>query len=209
MVDSDKKLIGVQIDFIPNILKTAGGEETAKEMLLKRFTEKLDDMIERYLGLPIIMVHMGKYNDILSEARSLFIEGKFYSCIAMCGVTSEKIAKELFRDCLQYKIDNKIYSLSDDQSKTLSRVDMETTRRLLIKFKIVDDSIGKSFKELEELRNNYVHGSGGNPYDDAVKAIQYLHSIIEGTISVFKKYEKQNGILVPKKQTNESSVKLP
>ena len=204
MVDSDRKLIGVQIDFIPNILKTAGGEEIAKDSLLKRFPEKLDDMIERYRGLPIIMVHMGKYNDILFEARSLFIEGKFYSCIAMCGVTSEKIAKELFRDCLQYKIDNKIYSLSDDQSKTLSRVDMETTRRLLIKFKIVDESIGKSLKELEELRNNYVHGSGGNLYNDAAKAIQYLHSIIEGTISVFKKYEIQNGILVPKKQTNES-----
>lgn len=53
-------------------------------------------------------------------------------------------------------------------------------------------------KEVEKI--SIIHAGGQSPYEDAKEAIEYLHSIVEETVSVFRHYEIQQGKLVPKDQ---------
>jgi len=78
---------------------------------------------------------------------------------------------------------------------------MDIIRELLIQSEAVDKPLRKSFMELSKLRDKYVHATGKNPEKDAQKAINYLHEIIEGTVSVFKHYEIQKGKFVRKNKS--------
>ncbi|GEM_PF-6964465 len=69
--------VQVHLDTVPNILKMPGREEKVKDMLREKVEKRLDEMILRYRELPAIIVHFGKYSELLLEARDLFIEGKF------------------------------------------------------------------------------------------------------------------------------------
>src|SRR5262245_48293864 len=57
-----------------------------RKLLLGKFEERLNECVERMFELPAIYVLTGDYLDLLLESRQLFIEGKFYSCVAMCGI---------------------------------------------------------------------------------------------------------------------------
>ncbi len=183
----------VNIDTIPNIMEMTGKDDTARSILRLKFNANFENMIARYKELPAIIVEYGRYSPLLLEARELFIEGKFYSCVAMCGISAERIAKEILRNNIKIKRDKKKWTLpSDEQSSILDRLDMYALRELLVKSNIIDISLRKPFTELAELRNKYAHALQINPKKDAKAAIDYLHQIIEGTVSVIGKYKITN-----------------
>lgn len=172
------------MDTTSNILKM-GGENEIKKLLRQKFEKDLDDMINRYKQLPAIMVYSGEYKDLLIEARQLYIEGFFYSCIVMSGGTAEKIAKELLRKTILFKNKNGVSILNEKTVKYLEKIEMNIVRELLIKSEIIDESLRTPFQKLAELRNNYVHGSDKEPQEDSKKAFEYLHEIVENTVSIF------------------------
>ena len=192
----------VHLDTIPNLLKVQGQEEKVKNMLRDKFEKGINAMIMRYRELPAIIVEYGRYSNLLLEARQLYLEGKYYSCVAMCGITAERIAKEVLRkNLLIRKKKDEWNSPSDEQSEILDRIDMNSIRELLVKSGIVDNSLRKPFQSLAELRNKYSHATGDSPNDDAKSAIEYLHQIIDGTVSVFVNYDISDGTFILK-QTN-------
>jgi len=197
-IEDNTSTIQVHLDTVPNILKMPGQEEKVKGMLRRRVEQRLDDMISRYRELPAIIVHFGKYSELLLEARDLFVWGKFYSCVAMCGITAERIAKELLRTSLLMRKKYQWAFPSDEQAAILDRIEMNDVRELLIKSEVIDENLRKPFQALSELRNKYAHATGKKPKEDAKLAIIYLHQIIEGTVSVFKNYEIKEGKLVLK-----------
>ena len=201
-IENKNNTIQVHLDTVPNLLKIPGQEKGVKNMLRLRNEQKLDEMISRYRELPAIIVHFGKYSELLLEARELFVEGKFYSCVAMCGITAERIAKELFRTSLLMRGKNKWTFPSDEQSAILDRIEINDIRELLIKSEVIDENLRKPFQKLSELRNKYAHATGKKPKEDAKSAINYLHQIVEGTVSVFKKYEIKDGKLVLKQYSS-------
>ncbi|GAG57011.1 unnamed protein product, partial [marine sediment metagenome] len=156
--------------------------------------------ISRHRELPAIMVKMkdeeDEYVKILNETRRLYVEGKFYSCVAMCGVTSERIAKDIFKRIILVKKVNK--ATPSKFFNQLGRIPMEVVRELVIAAGAVDSSLSNAFKKLASLRDKYVHARRISSKKDAQKAIKYLHEIIEGTVSVFKEYKIQKGKLVRK-----------
>lgn len=192
------KSILIQKDTIPNILKLPGQEEFVKGILREESEQSLDTRISRYRELPAIMVKMkdekDEYVKILHEARRLYEEGKFYSCVAMCGVTSGRIAKDILKRIIIVKKVNKA-----TPSKFFNQLDgipMDVVRELIIAAGSVDSSLRNAFKQLASLRYKYVHARQISSQEDAQKAIKYLHEIIEGTVSVFKEYKIQKGKLV-------------
>ena len=190
----------INIDTIPNILKMPGQEKFAKDSLRQELEQDLDNRILRYKELPAIMVQMksdkDEYVKLLHEARKLYIEGRFYSCITMCGVTSERIAKDILkRIILIKKLDGTNPSIF---FKQLDRVPMDVVRELIISAGAVDSSLRDDFTKLAGLRDKYVHARSIESQNDARKAVKHLHNIVEGTVSVFKKYKIQQGKLVPK-----------
>lgn len=194
--------IQVHMDTVPNLLKMPGQEDSVKDMLRQRTEQKLDDMLSRYKQLPAIFVHLGKHSELLYEARDLYIEGKYYSCVAMCGITAERIAKELLRISLLLRKKDKWTFPSDEQAALIDRIEINDIRELLIKSEVIEEKLRKPFQKLSELRNKYAHATGKNPQVDAKLAIDYLHEIVEGTVSVFKHYEIKEGKLVLKKQNS-------
>ena len=194
------KSILIQMDTIPNLLKLPGQEKFVKEILRKELEQDLDNRISRYKELPAIMIRIKdkkeEYVKILHEARRLYVEGKFYSCVAMCGVTSERIAKDILKRIILVKKVNK--ATPSKFFNQLDRIPMEIVRELVIAAGAVDSSLRNAFMQLAHLRDKYVHARQIASQKDAQKAIKYLHKIIEGTVSVFKEYKIQKGKLVRK-----------
>lgn len=195
----DKKIL-INIDTIPNILKMPGQEKFAKDSLRQELEQDLDNRISRYKELPAIMVQMksdkDEYVKLLHEARKLYIEGRFYSCITMCGVTSERIAKDILKRIILIK---KLNGTNPSNFfKQLDRIPMDVVRELIIAAGAVDSSLRNDFTKLADLRDKYVHARSIESQNDARKAVKHLHAIVEGTVSVFKKYKIQQGKLVLK-----------
>lgn len=195
-----KRSVLIQMDTIPNLLKLPGKEKFVKDLLRQKLEQDLNKRISRYKELPAFIVELRKkheeYPKLLHEARSLYIEGKFYSCVAMCGVTSERIAKDVLRRIILVK---KFKKASPSKFfNQIDRIPMDVIRELLIWAGAVDKSLRDAFIDLANLRNKYVHARRVGSKADAQKAIKYLHEIVEGTASVFKKYKIQQGKLVKK-----------
>lgn len=195
-----RKTIMVNMDTIPNVLKLPGQEKFVKDLWRQKLEQDLDNRVARYKELPAFIIEINDKKDdyckLLHEARELYIEGKFYSCIAMCGVTSERIAKDILkRTILIRKLEK------TDPSKffhQLDRISMDVVRELAISAGVVENSLRKDFTELANLRDKCIHARMIVSKNDAQKAIKYLHNIIEGTVSVFKKYKIQEGKLILK-----------
>jgi len=194
------KSILIQMDTIPNVLKLKRQEKFAKDLMRQEVERDLDKRILRYKELPAIMVQVkgekDEYANLLHEARKLYVEGKFYSCIAMCGVVSERIAKDILRRIILIKKLDK--AKPSKFFKQLDRIPIEVVRELIIAAGAVDSSIRSVFVDLSSLRDKYVHARRAGSQEDAQKAIKYLHEIVEETVSVFKRYKIQQGKLVPK-----------
>ena len=184
----------VHFDFTPNLART--DKEAVKKQLAGNDKITLDQRVERYSELSAYMAYESVYSKLITETRKLYIEEKFYSCIIMCGVTAETIAKDILKKNLFLKQGQNYELPNSGVNETLDRIDMETVRRLLIKSKLIQPKL-IPFDKLAELRNKYAHGGMTESKKDALKAIKYLHQIIENTVSIFKDYKILNGKLVP------------
>ena len=204
-MSNKEKEITVYIDTIPNLLNhpTIGKQQQKEvgQLIHDQFESKLDDIVTRYASLPVLLIHHGEYCNLLMEARELFINGYFYSCVAMCGTTAERILKDVFAKSLLVASNGQPKPLNDEVIKDISFFSAKNICEFLVDAGVLDRKLRTSFKSLGELRNKYAHAGGKKPEEDARKAIGRLHSILEGTVSIFKDFNIKAGKLVSK-QTN-------
>lgn len=196
--DKDHIKIAISGDSLPILLNTPERIEQYKQSLRNALEKNIDDMIKRYKELPSYLIGFGSYLELLVEARELYIEGKYYSCIAMCGVTAERIAKDLLFTLIQFEKKGKLSLANQKQFKLLDKIDLNIIRELLYISGVIDKPTKKAFIYIAELRNTYLHSVGNNKQNDAKKAIKYLHTIIDGSVSIYKYFDIKNGKLVEK-----------
>ena len=191
------------IDFRPNIPDNDQTREEIRQDLRRRFENKLSEAVERIWKLPNIALKYpgGIYIDLLLEARDLFLYGYFYSCVAMCGIVGERIIKDELRASVLIKKGDQVQYPESTAFDQFERVDVSSIAGFLNKAEILSDDAAKAAKDLGELRNSYAHARGKNPEADAIKAIKLLHTLIDGTVSVFKDFEIKDGALVRKANT--------
>ena len=53
-------------------------------------------------------------------------------------------------------------------------------------------------KKMADLRNDYAHGQGLNPKEDALKSLAWMHSFIDNETNLMKDYIIVDGILYRK-----------
>ena len=176
------------------------------EFMKQRYENKLKEAVERLASLPALLVHHGEYCNLLVEARDLYVHEYYYSCIAMCGIVAERIAKDLFTRNILIIKENKAVFPPENAKRDLESFGAREICTFLINAGILNDTLKTSFKELGELRNKYAHAGGKEPQKDAVKAIKYLHAIVEGTVSIFKDFEIHEGKLVRKREKRNANV---
>lgn len=193
-------LLPVYIDFLSNRPKTEAAREEFRELLRSKFDLKLSDAVERMWELPplILLRPNDEYIGLLTEARELFTMGYFYSCVAMCGITGERLVKDLLRGSILISGANGVNRPSNEAFDQFERTDANSLVNFLNKAALINDDTKKAAIKLAQLRNDYAHARGKNPQDDAFESIKTLHILVEGTVSVLKDFEIIDGKFIPR-----------
>jgi len=204
MSDKSQYVEILYIDSRPNKPDNDQTREEIRQDLRRRFENKLLEAVERIWKLPNIALKYpgGIYIDLLLEARDLFLDGYFYSCVAMCGIVGERIIKDL-RASVSNKKGDHVQSPDSTALDQSERVDIKSIVRFLKTAEILSDEAVEAANDLRQLRNSYAHARGVNPEADAINAVKLLHTLVDGTVSVFKDFEIKDGAFVRKAALNK------
>lgn len=190
----------VYVDLLMNQPKNEINRKYAADRFREQFERCLEASIDRYWDLPQLIVEPeGEYLELLLEARDLYISGRFYSCVAMCGIVNERLIKDTLRASVLIDKDGKVERPESEAFNQLERVDVSSLARFIQKTGLLSEEAYKAAKRLGELRNDYAHARGSKPDKDALDAIKLLHQVVEGTVSVLKDHEIKDGNFVRKK----------
>jgi hypothetical protein len=175
-------------DFRPNAAKRHLIEELSKhpqhqaaELPPSVIGDSPYDTWERLSQLPLLLMEAGAYCALIREARDVFVNGHFYACVAMCGISIERFQR-----------DNAV-------PFGAARKKIEEVRQTLQKNKVLLPETLDLCMKMAKLRDRYAHGCGSNPKEDALKALAWMHSFIYNETTLMRDYIIVNGILSRKR----------
>lgn len=120
----------------------------------KYFDAKLNEVVNRSISVENLNVIKNiAFFDLVSEARSLYIEGFYYSTVSLCGVIGENICRTIVESAEitinQKKLENK---------KPLIKLDFSALNKILIGLNLIGQNSYRNLEIIRKLRNDYVHG---------------------------------------------------
>jgi hypothetical protein len=175
------------VDFRPNIAKLYLIEELSNVSYKQprelpsgaMFEDSLDhDKYERLSQLPPLLIEDGHYCQLIKEARDVFADGHFYACVAMCGISFERFQRD------------KAEPYGAMRKHTMAQI-----RKILQNNRVLSPSTITLCEHMAELRNEYAHGHGLNPKEDALKSLTWMHSFIDNETNLMRDYVIVHGIL--------------
>lgn len=179
-----KHLEQVFLDLEPNWRKLGGPRDLAAEVKVLA-SEKARVLQERLLDLPPFIVRSGPHAPLLHEARQLYLYGFDYSCVTMCGVTAERIARDIMVSALYLHDAEKPFLLPKTAASQLEYLSAARVVRFIEEAGFISEGLKGTFHKLGRLRNRYAHGAGKESKNDARSALGFLHEIIDGTVAMF------------------------
>jgi len=205
-MSDQKEQMEVFLDFLSNQPKNDQTRWGYRELLRHRFEERLSDSVERIWELPAVLLSKpnAEYLTLLLEARQLYLDGYFYSCVAMCGIVGERLIKDVFRACVLVQKNGHPQVPAETAFDQFEHVEVSGIIKFLEKADLLSPEAASAATKLGEVRNRYVHARGKEPDSDALRSIKFLHTLIEGTVSVMKDFEFKDGALVRKTNSPES-----
>ena len=178
-------------DFRPNDAKLRLSKESSKDSQ-KRYAElpsgEMDEKSfahhkdERLSQLPPLLIEAGPYCKLLREARDVFVDGHFYACVAMCGISFERFQRDKAKPCGATRKHNMFEVRSMLQNNSVLSLETLTL-----------------CKDMADLRNEYAHGHGLKPQKDALKALTWMHSFIDNETNLMRDYVIIDGVLSRKR----------
>lgn len=171
-------------DFRPNAAKRHLREKLSKdsqEQLAEgALSEKplAHEMYERLSRLPPLLIEDGPYCGLIREARDVFVDGHFYACVAMCGISFERFQRDKAAP----------YGATREHK-------MWQVRSILQENKVLSPATLCLCKKMANLRNDYAHGHGLNPKEDALKSLEWMHTFIDNETNLMRDYVIVDGIL--------------
>lgn len=108
----------------------------------------------------------------------MFVDGHFYACVAMCGISFERFQRDKAAP----------YGAAREHK-------MWQIRRMLEGNKALSPGTLCLCKKMADLRNDYAHGHGLNPKEDALKSLEWMHSFIDKETNLMRDYVIVDGIL--------------
>jgi hypothetical protein len=137
---------------------------------------------ERLSQLPPLLIEVGPYCKLLREARDVFVDGHFYACVAMCGISFERFQRD-----------------KAEPYGAMRKHTMRQVRSMLQKNSVLSPRTLTLCKSMADLRNEYAHGHGLNPKEDALKSLTWMHSFIDNETNLMRDYVIVDGILSRKR----------
>lgn len=172
-------------DFRPNSAKreliellSKDSQEQAVELPSRALGEPTHDKLERLSQLPPLLIDDGTYCRLIREARDVFVDGHYYACVAMCGISFEKFQRDKAAPYGATRKDK-----------------MWKVRSMLEKNKVLSAKTFSLCKDMADLRDDYAHGYGLNPKEDALKSLTWTHSFIDNETNLMRDYIIVDGIL--------------
>jgi len=178
-------------DFRPNAAKrylsdesSKGSQERPADLLSgamdeKSFANHKDDRLSQ---LPPLLIEVGPYCKLLREARDVFVDGHFYACVAMCGISFERFQRD-----------------EAESHGAMRKHNMSKVREMLQKNRVLSAGTLTLCKSMADLRNDYAHGEGLKPKEDALKALTWMHSFIDNETNLMRDYIIVDGVLSRKR----------
>lgn len=145
----------------------------------KYFDAKLNEIVNRSISIENLNIIKNiAFFDLVSEARSLYIEGFYYSTVALCGVIGENICRTIVESAEitinQKKLENK---------KPLIKLDFSALNKILIGLNLISQDSYLNLENIRKLRNDYVHGKTlsniANAKKDAKISINCIITILK------------------------------
>ena len=180
-------------DFRPNVAKRQlreglpkGSQDQITELPsgVLGVSSPTHDTWERLSQLPPLLMEDGPYCRLIKEARDVFVDGHFYACVAMCGISFERFQRD------------KAEPHGATQKDKMSRV-----RSILKKNRVLSPKTISLCKSMAKLRNKYAHGHGLNPKEDALRSLEWMHSFIDNETNLMRDYVIVDGILIHRPTT--------
>lgn len=175
-------------DFRPNAAKrqlkeelSKGSQEQVTGLSFSTLGKPAHEKLERLSQLPPLLMEDGPYCRLIREARDVFVDGHFYACVAMCGISFERFQRDKAAP----------YGATWQHKMWQVRNMLQQNRSLL-------PNTLSLCKKMADLRNDYAHGQGLNPKEDALKSLSWMQSFIENETDLMKDYEIVDGILYRK-----------
>ena len=187
VVRGTKQTQSAYADFSPNVAKRHLGKDMSNDSqghpaasLIGAMDEEslAHDKNERLSQLPPLLIEVGPYCKLIREARATFVDGHFYACVAMCGISLERFQRDKARP----------YGAK-------SKHEMHQVRRILKKNSILKNETIDLCEKVAKLRNDYAHGDGLKPKEDALKALSWMHSFIDSETNLMRNYIVVDGML--------------
>ena len=132
-------------------------KEDIKKSLIANLTNDLDNVIDRILESPsmgIIDVTNTKFGLMLLESIVGYALGFFFSTIAMCGITAERLCMDILLRC-KLELDGK--PLQTDELEPLLNIPHSQLIELLFQWKIIEEEIKNKLHQIKDTRNKYIH----------------------------------------------------
>ena len=136
------------------------------------------EIYERLSQLPPLLIEDGPYCRLIREARDVFVDGHFYACVAMCGISFERFQRDKAS----------IYGATREHK-------MRQIRSILEKNRVVSPKTLCLCKKMANLRNDYAHGHGLSPKEDALTSLTWMHSFLDNETNLMRDYAVVEGIL--------------
>lgn len=198
-----KTTIPAYVDFTPGHAAHPEMREGIASSHRQTLEANLDQIISRQAQLPNLFVHNDSPSvklvvDLLIEARTLYTFGYHYSCVAMCGIVVERIIKDIVRHSVSINANGNLSTPTPKAFDQLEHVDIRSLINFCAECGLLPEKAKSAAGKLGELRNKYAHARGPNPEVDALRAVGFLHEVIDQTVSVFKMFDMRDGMLVPK-----------
>jgi hypothetical protein len=134
--------------------------------------------LQRLSLLPPLLIEVGPYCNLLREARNVFVDGHFYACVAMCGISVERFQRDKAKP----------YGAAWDHK-------MHEVRHLLKTNNVLRQQSLVICRDMADLRNVYAHGDGAQPDKDALKALGWVHRLVDNETTLMRDYEVVAGTL--------------
>jgi hypothetical protein len=195
LVNGKRQAYNAFIDLRPNWPRTKTNRQVFRRQLREELAGRLEESVDRIWRLPPFGVEYSDVHvELLVEARELFVQGHFYPCVAMCGIAAERLIKDLLRGSLLLDSVDGPRKPTDGTFDQLERVELFGIVMFLREAELLPPGASKAALDLLRLRNKYAHARGKQPEIDAGKAVAYLQTVVEATISIFRFWETTDGV---------------
>jgi hypothetical protein len=187
--------IKVHLDTTSNVIKVPYIKKQIEDQLRNNFEKDLPNVLKRMGEIPsFLTADVGFYSKLLEEAKKCYRSGLYYATVSMVGIASERFAIEL-AEKMKFKVNEQEITERDlfeaPIQKQLRRLN------LLAKSKVLKEKYAEKLKEIDAIRNKYIHPrEEGDAEQDSLKVLKLFIEILNSRFS--DEYIIKNGKIVKK-----------